>query len=67
MVTAEELHAGTIYPDLRNIRQISQAIASAVCRLAWDQGLAQYAEPPDIREYVHKLQYHPAYRPYAAT
>ncbi|MCU0503154.1 MAG: NAD-dependent malic enzyme, partial [Anaerolineae bacterium] len=40
MVTAEELHAGTIYPDLRNIRQISLAIASAVCRLAWDEGFA---------------------------
>jgi malate dehydrogenase (oxaloacetate-decarboxylating)(NADP+) len=67
MVTAEELRAGTIYPDLRNIRQISLAIASAVCRLAWDQGLAQYAEPPDIREYVRKLQYHPEYRPYVTA
>jgi malate dehydrogenase (oxaloacetate-decarboxylating)(NADP+) len=67
MVTDEELRAGTIYPDLRNIRQISLAIASAVCRLAWDEGLAQYAEPPDVREYVRKCQYHPAYRPYVAV
>lgn len=67
MVTEEELHAGTIYPDLRNIRQISLAIASAVCRLAWDEDLAQYAEPPDVREYVRNLQYHPEYRPYVAV
>lgn len=67
MVTEEELHAGTIYPDLRNIRQISLAIASAVCRLAWDHGLAKYPEPADIREYVRDCQYHPEYRPYVAT
>ena len=67
MVTEEELHAGTIYPDLRNIRQISLAIASAVCRLAWDQGLAKYPEPADIREYVRECQYHPEYRPYVAA
>lgn len=67
MVTEEELHSGTIYPDLRNIRQISLAIASAVCRLAWDQGLAKYPEPADIREYVRDCQYHPEYRPYVAA
>jgi len=67
MVTEEELHAGTIYPDLHNIRQISLAIASAVCRLAWDQGLAQYAEPADVREHVRNCQYHPEYRPYVAA
>jgi malate dehydrogenase (oxaloacetate-decarboxylating)(NADP+) len=67
MVTSEELQAGTIYPDLRNIRQISLAIASAVCRLAWDQGLARYAEPDDIREHVRLCQYQPEYRPYVAA
>ncbi len=67
MVTAEELQAGTIYPDLRNIRQISLAIASAVCRLAWDQGLARYEEPDDIREHVRACQYKPEYRPYLAV
>jgi malate dehydrogenase (oxaloacetate-decarboxylating)(NADP+) len=67
MVTEEELHSGTIYPDLRNIRQISLAIASAVCRLAWDQNLAKYPEPADIREYVRDCQYHPEYRPYVAA
>jgi len=67
MVTEEELAAGTIYPDLRNIRQISLAIASAVCRLAWDNDLARYSEPADVREYVRQLQYHPDYRPYVAA
>jgi malate dehydrogenase (oxaloacetate-decarboxylating)(NADP+) len=64
MVTEEELAAGTIYPDLGKIRQISLAIASAVCRLAWDQGIARYAEPADIRQHVRDCMWHPEYRPY---
>jgi malate dehydrogenase (oxaloacetate-decarboxylating)(NADP+) len=67
MVTEEELEAGTIYPDLAKIRQISLAIAAAVARLAWEQGLAQYAEPKDIRQYVRDRMYHPDYRPYVAA
>ena len=64
MVTEEELAAGTIYPDLGKIRQISLAIASAVCRLAWKEGIARYVEPEDIREHVRSCMWHPAYRPY---
>ena len=67
IVTEDELAAGTIYPDLGKIRQISLAIASAVCMLAWEQGLARFAEPDDIREYVRACMYHPDYRPYTAV
>jgi malate dehydrogenase (oxaloacetate-decarboxylating)(NADP+) len=67
MVTEEELEAGTLYPDLGKIRQISLAIATSVCRLAWDQGLAQYEQPDDIREYVRSCMWHPNYRPYVAA
>jgi malate dehydrogenase (oxaloacetate-decarboxylating)(NADP+) len=67
MVTDEELAAGTVYPDLGKIRQISLAIASAVCMHAWDEGLARYAEPEDIREHVRSCMYHPEYRPYVAV
>ena len=66
IVTEDELDSGTIYPDLGKIRQISLSIASAVCMLAWEQGLASYAEPDDIREYVRSCMYHPDYRPYIA-
>ncbi len=67
MVTEEELAAGTIYPDLAKIRQISLAIAAAVARLAWEQGLARYAEPKDIRQYTRDRMYQPDYRPYVAA
>ncbi len=67
MVTEEELNSGTVYPDLGKIRQISLAIATAVCRLAYDNGLARYAEPEDIRQHVRDCMYHPDYRPYIAA
>ena len=67
MVTDEELEAGTLYPDLAKIRQISLSIATAVCRLAWDRDLARYDEPEDIRDYVRRCMWHPEYRPYVAA
>ena len=62
MVTEEELAAGTVYPDLGKIRQISLAIATAVCRLAYREGLAEFPEPADIRTYVRESMYHPDYK-----
>ena len=67
MVTDEELAAGTLYPDLTKIRQISLGIAASVCRLAWDSGLARFDEPEDIREHVRAAMWHPEYRPYVAV
>jgi malate dehydrogenase (oxaloacetate-decarboxylating)(NADP+) len=67
MVTEEELASGTIYPDLARIRQISLAIATAVAGLAWDQGLARFAQPKDIPQYIRNQMYQPDYRPYVAV
>jgi malate dehydrogenase (oxaloacetate-decarboxylating)(NADP+) len=67
MVTEEELASGTIYPDLARIRQISLAIATAVAGLAWDQGLARFAQPTDIPQYIRNQMYQPDYRPYVAV
>ena len=67
MVTEEELNFGTVYPDLEKIRQISLAIATAVCRLAYDEGLARFPEPDDLRTYVRDRMYHPVYKSYIAV
>jgi malate dehydrogenase (oxaloacetate-decarboxylating)(NADP+) len=67
MVTEEELQSGTVYPDLEKIRQISVAIATAVCQMAYDDGLAQIPEPSDLREYIRNLMYHPEYKEYVAV
>jgi malate dehydrogenase (oxaloacetate-decarboxylating)(NADP+) len=67
MVTDGELQTGTVYPDLRRIRQISLSIATAVCRQAYEEGLASFDEPEDIREFVWDSMYHAEYRPYLAA
>lgn len=67
MVTDGELATGTMYPDLRKIRQISLAIATAVCRAAYEEGLATVPEPQDIRTYVRDRMYQPDYHPYVAV
>ncbi|MEE4217739.1 MAG: NAD-dependent malic enzyme [Xanthomonadales bacterium] len=66
MVTDEELAAGTLYPDLRKIRQISLSIATSICRLAWDNGIARYDQPDDIRTHVRRCMWNPKYRPFVA-
>lgn len=67
LVTDDELAAGTVYPDLGKIREISLAIATEVCRHAWQEGLASHAEPENIREHVASCMYQPEYRPYLAV
>jgi malate dehydrogenase (oxaloacetate-decarboxylating)(NADP+) len=67
MVTEEELEAGTMYPDLGKIRQISLAIATAVGRMVWDGGMTRYQEPGDIRQYMRERMYRPIYRPFVAA
>jgi len=67
MVTEEELETGTVYPDLRKIRQISTSIATAVCRIAYDNGIARKPEPDDLIGHVKKNMYQPEYVPYKAV
>ncbi|NQV15751.1 NAD-dependent malic enzyme [bacterium] len=67
IVTDEELALGTVYPDLTKIRLISVTIATAVCRLAFDSGLAGIDEPDDIFKYVEERMYQPEYPRYVAA
>jgi len=67
MVNDYELSLGAIYPDLGKIRQISTAIAAAVCRVAYDEDEATVPEPDDIMDYVRENMYHPYYPKYVAV
>lgn len=67
MVTDEELALGTVYPDLTKIRLISATIATAVCRMAFDAGMAGIEEPDDIFKYVQDHMYQPEYPHYVAA
>ena len=67
MVTEEELSLGTVYPDLRKIRQISATIATSVCEMAFAAGTAGIKEPTDIRKYVEDHMFIPDYPTYVAA
>ncbi len=60
-VSEEELAAGTVYPPLTAIRQVSLAIAVAVAEKAWQQGLAQTERPADVRQLIAAQMYDPSY------
>lgn len=61
MVSENDLAAGTIYPPLANIRQVSLAIAVAVAEKAWQQGLARTERPADAEAMISSLMYDPNY------
>jgi malate dehydrogenase (oxaloacetate-decarboxylating)(NADP+) len=63
-VTDTDLHQGTVYPGLKRIRQITESIATAVCRVAYKEGLATVPVPDDILTYIQNQMYHPAYAVY---
>ncbi|MFO7580245.1 NAD-dependent malic enzyme [Nitrosomonas halophila] len=61
MVSPEEIERGAIYPTLPRVREVSQAIAIAVCHVAQQEGLATANLPDDLEAYVRTLMYEPDY------
>jgi malate dehydrogenase (oxaloacetate-decarboxylating)(NADP+) len=53
LVSDADLAAGSLYPRLRDIRQVSLAIATKVAEQAHALGLARRARPLDIEGYVY--------------
>lgn len=66
-VSEDSLAAGRLYPDLKAIREISAAIATAVCEVAFEQGLASIEQPEDTLQYIRARMFHPHYVPYEAV
>lgn len=60
-VSDADLEAGTIYPPLATIRQVSLVIAVAVAEQAWKEGLAGGERPDDVKQMVAGLMYDPNY------
>ncbi|MDP1559044.1 MAG: NAD-dependent malic enzyme [Nitrosomonas sp.] len=60
-VLPEEINVGAIYPPLTRIREVSHAIAVAVCRVALSEGLAENDLPDDLPAFVRALMYEPGY------
>ncbi|HEX5864437.1 MAG TPA: NAD-dependent malic enzyme [Casimicrobiaceae bacterium] len=66
LVTEDDLQQGSLYPPLKNIRDVSAHIAAAVAAVAYRRGLARGAEPADLLGFVKSQMYEPLYATYAA-
>lgn len=60
-VTQQEISTGSVYPALTRVREVSHAIAVAVCRVAIQEGLTNSSLPVDLPGYVKTLMYEPNY------
>ena len=62
LVGPDDLEVGRIYPSLRRIREVSAAIGAAVAEVAFQEGLAGVARPPDVMALVRASMWRPVYR-----
>ena len=63
-VSEDDFKRGSIYPPLGHIREISAKIATAVCEVAYEQGLAINPRPNDLADFIKSQMYEPNYRSY---
>ncbi|MEZ4585478.1 MAG: NAD-dependent malic enzyme [Gemmatimonadales bacterium] len=61
MVGDDSIAAGTVYPALDRIREVSARIATAVIEVARAEELCGREPPPDIEGFVRGSMYQPAY------
>jgi len=60
-VSQANLDAGTLYPPLSDIREVSLHIAVAVAEKAYTTGLAQLERPDDLEAQIKAMMYEPDY------
>ena len=60
-VSQKNLDAGTLYPPLSDIRDVSLHIAVAVAETAYKSGIAQAERPDDLMAYIKDMMYVPNY------
>jgi malate dehydrogenase (oxaloacetate-decarboxylating)(NADP+) len=58
-VSEDDLAVGAVYPPLKNIRQVSHAIAVAVAEKAWHEGLADAEHPNNLEQVIADMMYDP--------
>jgi malate dehydrogenase (oxaloacetate-decarboxylating)(NADP+) len=66
-VTEGDLRQGSLYPPLKNIRNVSAQIAAAVAAVAYRRGLARGTEPEDLLGFVKSQMYEPRYATYVTS
>ncbi len=60
-VRSETLSAGSLYPPLKEIRDVSVEIACAVAEVAFHEGTAAVSEPDNIEELIRSRIWEPTY------
>lgn len=66
-VSDDDLVAGSLYPPLSRIREVSARIAEAVAEVAFERGLAGIERPVHLSELIRSSMYQPDYPSYAPT
>jgi malate dehydrogenase (oxaloacetate-decarboxylating)(NADP+) len=64
LVTEDDLRIGRLYPDLKRIREVSLAIATAVAESAFRRGLTRMLRPTDLAAHVRATMFDPTYPDY---
>jgi malic enzyme len=67
LVGPERVDSGALYPPQSTLREVSRAIASAVVRVARDQGLGRAFRNDEIEPAVEAEMWFPDYVPYVAA
>ncbi len=62
-VTQADLDQGSLFPPLKDIREVSARIAAAVAAVAFREKLARVPQPADILAFVKAQMYEPSYAP----
>jgi malate dehydrogenase (oxaloacetate-decarboxylating)(NADP+) len=65
-VASSDLALGRVFPSFRQIRDISAHVAAAVAEVAFGDGLAGIARPPDLLALARASMWEPRYRDYLA-
>jgi malate dehydrogenase (oxaloacetate-decarboxylating)(NADP+) len=65
-VGEDDLQQGSLYPPLKNIRDVSAHIAAAVAAVAYGRELARRPQPADLLAFAKSQMYEPRYATYVA-
>jgi malate dehydrogenase (oxaloacetate-decarboxylating)(NADP+) len=65
-VGEDDLQQGSLYPPLKNIRDVSAHIAAAVAAVAYRRELARNPKPADLLAFAKSQMYEPRYAAYVA-
>jgi malate dehydrogenase (oxaloacetate-decarboxylating)(NADP+) len=61
LVTEEDLNHGSLYPPIREIRDVSLQIAESVAEKAYEMNLAKAPRSGSMRGMIESLLYDPYY------